>query len=916
MSLSARLRAPWLALALLLAAVVVALGGNSFVRRVETFQPLGFAARPAGASWEVTAPGAAASLRSGDRIVLVSGDRPAASERGLRRQLHADPVRMLLVQRGDSLVELEYQRPPLDIDWAYLVLALVGTLYLLVGGYTLLRDRRGAALLFDLWCLASAAVYLLSPVPPFDGLGRTTYLVEELARLVLPALTIHLFLVFPAPLTWVARRPLTPTFLYLPAAVLLAVQVDLALLGGRLVGPPSRGLLALLDRIELYSLVGAGLAAVALLVHRLRRHPGWEENRQLLWVAVGMAAGYVPFVALYVLPWAIDVAVPELVTVVAVAALGAVPLAFAYAILRYKLWDLGVIVRDALASTLTLLLGVFAFSLVHLLASRGLPEGMVLARSVVSFVAGVGIAGLLVPARRTLGGALERLQYRGTFGKRQALARFGRELLHERELGRLADALLRHLEEALAFDQVNLYLRQGGELVAARTAGPRLTRLPADAFGTGVWQSEVTPLGAVGLPEPEPGPLERLVAAGYRYAFPLAVRGSALGLVVTGLKDGQEPLNTEDLELVRGLLNQSALAIENAQLVSQLQDRLAEVTRLERHNQGIIESSPAGIAVLDDRQQIVSANATFARLVGFDAAAITGSRLAEVLPVDPLPVPGELLETSVHHRGGEECHLQLSVAPLTGSPLRILVAVDVSERVAMQNALREKERLAALGMLAAGVAHEVNTPITGISSYAQMLIADTPQEDPRYGLLKKVEKQTFRAARIVSNLLEFARDRARQQGPLELCPVLRESVQLLEERLGEAKVVVDWQIADERLEVIGNDGELQQVFTNLVVNAIDAMSGQGGGRLGVEVEADAEVVRVGIVDTGPGIPKELLAQVFQPFFSTKLAKGGTGLGLTISYNIVRRHGGSLHATSTPGVGSRFVVELPRHRRTA
>ncbi|HYN21147.1 MAG TPA: HAMP domain-containing sensor histidine kinase, partial [Thermoanaerobaculia bacterium] len=130
---------------------------------------------------------------------------------------------------------------------------------------------------------------------------------------------------------------------------------------------------------------------------------------------------------------------------------------------------------------------------------------------------------------------------------------------------------------------------------------------------------------------------------------------------------------------------------------------------------------------------------------------------------------------------------------------------------------------------------------------------------------------------------------------------------------------MNWELPDEDVLVMGCDGELQQVFTNLIVNAFDAMSGApgcangkpAGGRLTIRLQADGPVARVWVQDTGPGIPPEKLEAIFQPFYSTKLNRGGTGLGLSISSEIVRRHGGKLEADSQPGEGACFLVELPR-----
>jgi two-component system, NtrC family, sensor kinase len=908
---------------LVLALLVVALGGVGVQRKVQSFQPLGFEWRIAGGTAAVgRVADAGTGLRPGDQIVELNGPG------GLTERLRGQPETPLTVLRGAELVAVIYHRPPLHVDWPYLIMALIGAVYLLIGLYTLLRKTDRQGLLFYLWALVSAAFYLLSPERPVDGVYVAVYLGDEIARLLLPALTLHLFLVFPTPFAarWWKERMIP--FLYLPAAALLLLQLDLALWNGRfLFGAPTRGRMALLDRIEVFHFAVFVVAAVGLLAFRLLRERGWEQQRQMQWIACGMAGGYLPFLVLYGLPDVAGLRAPELLTASAVLPLALVPLTFAYAILRYKLWDVEVIVRDTISLTLTLLLGVIGFSLVNLALTRGLSPEMAAARNLLSFIAGLAIAGLLVPTRNTISAALERFQYRGTFGRRRALSDLGRELLHERDLGRLCSALLQQIEAGVDLDRADLLLAQGGSLVPFRR-GPGLPdRAPADLLGDELWGKDVFRLSGMAIPGEPPTAEQRLFAAGYRYAFPLVVRGRGIGIVLAGFRHDHSPLNSDDTELIRHLLNQAALAIENAQLMGQLHFQLEEVRALQRYTEGIFESSPAGIAVLDEARRVLSANAAFAGLCGAERSALIGRELTELLPVAPLPAPGGApVEVSFCEPDGRERHLQVSLAVFGGAvpkegDLRVLVVHDVSERVAMENALKEKDRLAALGMLAAGVAHEVNTPITGISSYAQMLLSDTPESDPRHSLLKKVERQTFRAARIVNNLLEFARNRQKERKAVAVAPILRECVDLLGERLEKRRVDLAWELPEEPVMVLGCEGELQQVFTNLLANAADAVvppgpcagDGQPAARIAISLEAGQSAVVVRIRDNGPGIPAEKLETIFQPFYSTKLNRGGTGLGLSISYDIVRRHGGSLRAVSSPGEGACFVVELPALR---
>ncbi|MDX1632058.1 MAG: ATP-binding protein, partial [Thermoanaerobaculia bacterium] len=356
--------------------------------------------------------------------------------------------------------------------------------------------------------------------------------------------------------------------------------------------------------------------------------------------------------------------------------------------------------------------------------------------------------------------------------------------------------------------------------------------------------------------------------------------------------------------------------IENARLVGALQKQIDEKERLRRQSEQILASSPVGIAVLDGEDRVILANRAFAELTGSDPEAVSGISLEKLLPVRPIPGPDEgTVEAAFCEPDGTERHLQLSTADFSGagSGLKVLVAHDVTDKVTMEHALQEKERLAALGMLAAGLAHEVNTPITGISSYAQLLLEDTPEEDPRHALLEKMERQTFRASRIVNNLLEFARNRDHEARPLDLRRIVDEALETVTDRFDQAPIRVEWEPPAEPQTVLAGDGDLHQVLVNLIANGCDAMTPEGGTlRLGME--SDDGNIRTRVEDDGVGIPPEQLDRIFEPFFSTKVGMGGTGLGLAISHQIVRRLGGTLKVESSPGEGTRFVLELPRHDR--
>lgn len=279
-----------------------------------------------------------------------------------------------------------------------------------------------------------------------------------------------------------------------------------------------------------------------------------------------------------------------------------------------------------------------------------------------------------------------------------------------------------------------------------------------------------------------------------------------------------------------------------------------------------------------------------------------------------LPEPGRsdeaerTAEFRLLNAKGEERDLRLSVSAFQGdSSRRVVIVDDVTGRVRAERALAERERLASLGVLAAGVAHEVNTPIAGLSSYAQMLLADTPPADPHYKILKKMERQTFRAAHLVNNLLDFARARTGSKARTDLRAVVANAAESVETTIGACHLHLELGQSGPPVWVLGDPRELEQVFINLLTNARDAS--QERGEVDCRLETIGNEARVTIADRGAGIPAEAREKLFQPFFTTKKS-GGTGLGLAISHEIVRRHGGEIGLEPREGGGARAWVTLP------
>ncbi|MFN2411702.1 MAG: nitrogen regulation protein NR(II), partial [Pyrinomonadaceae bacterium] len=271
-------------------------------------------------------------------------------------------------------------------------------------------------------------------------------------------------------------------------------------------------------------------------------------------------------------------------------------------------------------------------------------------------------------------------------------------------------------------------------------------------------------------------------------------------------------------------------------------------------------------------------------------------------------------------RTGHPLIMNVAIAPLrsvsnqqTGA---IIVLENVSSRVKLEETLQQSEKLSSIGLLAAGVAHEVNTPLTGVSSYTQMLLGMVPETDPKHELLKKMQRQTERASNIVGNLLNFSRTgSASDFAGVDINKLLNDTLQLLEPQLRSSRVEIVKDYAASPPKIFANGGKLQQVFTNLILNARDAIIAGGTITLSTQTEDTGQVI-IEVTDTGEGIAPENLTKVFDPFFTTKGVGNGTGLGLAVTYGIIQEHGGSIDVTSQPGDGTTFRLVFPPIRLQA
>jgi PAS domain S-box-containing protein len=260
-------------------------------------------------------------------------------------------------------------------------------------------------------------------------------------------------------------------------------------------------------------------------------------------------------------------------------------------------------------------------------------------------------------------------------------------------------------------------------------------------------------------------------------------------------------------------------------------------------------------------------------------------------------------------KDGEEFPLEIGLNPIrTSDGMRVLASVvDISERKRIQEQLKKAERLAELGTLASGMAHEIGTPMNVILGRAEYLLQRTADEGMKKGLATIVT-QVERITKVMNQLLTFVRRKPSERRTVDLAEIVDDSLEMFEERIVHSRITVAKTIESSLPPVLADRDQLIQVLINLVMNSLHAMP--EGGRLGLSLDRENGHVRLGVSDTGHGMPEEIRSKVFEPFFTTKDFGKGTGLGLTVVKGIIEEHGGTIAVESVVGKGTTFWIRLP------
>ncbi|HEY8185664.1 MAG TPA: ATP-binding protein [Pyrinomonadaceae bacterium] len=905
--------------------------------------------------------GARSQILPGDRLIAASVDNKNYEEVGRAEdiQIYLDQARVggdvhYLIERPSYPEESRFYYADLQgLDAIHkwtprgVYINLIGLVFLFVGFLVLFKQggRAPFALHFATLCLAAFVFCFYTPVGSYRDLDLAIAFLRNAAFILFPPVFLHFCLTYPQRQQLFPEKRWRAIWLYVPA-ILLLLFANFVFLRGvltpvmpllRRVPSLSESFVGFFYKLSFFHFIVGLLASVAFLVRTWIRTRSAVVRQQMKWVMWGSILAVAPFTLLYAIGFLLGAQADPGLTDASIIPLVLIPLAFGYSVVRYRLMDVELVVRRVFVYVLTTLaialmvgLVVYLAGLYALGGDQGFTSGEITLRVVITIVAMAAIVMIAAPVKNFLQEQIDRLFYGERYDMRNSLLDFGRTLSATTALDPLLDSLVSRLQEVMNVGRIAIFIEDKNAPAGYRVA--RAMGLSAEVIVPPDFREMIrirsAETGVVRTDDLDMVPeTAGFVRRALHYYVPCVVRGRMVAVIGLGRSADGALLSSEDVEILLTVSGYVAVAIENSLLYQEQQERAAELKLLQEFNESIIESINVGLLAVDLEGRVTRLNSALEEILDLSRSQAVGKRVEDLFSEDFTDTLRQVLGNDrwrlkeirniykIHTSTftGHRLVLNIAIAPLQDSQEQtgaLVVLEDVTSRVRLEEQLQQREKLSSIGLLAAGVAHEVNTPLTGVSSYTQMLLSMLPQADPKHALLLKVRRQAERATNIVNNLLNFSRTGdATEFTELNISRVLDDTLQLLEPQLRGNQIEIVRSYDDDSPQVFGNSGKLQQVFTNLLLNARDAIPNGGSIKIST-LPADDDSVTIEVSDSGIGIAPENVAKIYDPFYTTKGVGRGTGLGLAVSYGIVQEHSGHISVESTPGHGTIFRITLP------
>ncbi len=854
---------------IILSFIVFIMGFLSFQRKVESWTPLGFYIedKEKGATIVQIEAGSLAEsigLKTKDVIVEVNGIKGNSSD--LKKLLLSKKGSKIVVLRNDKLLYFDYIPPEKRLDIPHLVFSFIGSFFLLIGLFTYFKDASLESFLFALIMLFSFVLFSVYPSGKINDLWRSLFALRTIVSFLIFPLIIHFFSYFPKLIK--PKNSLYYGILYLPGIILSFLFIDGLLLGGKIIiGEEKIPFLYTLR--SFYIFIYVFLLIFILIFQGLKIKKPYQQRR---WkIGLYGLLGIFPYIFFEIIlkELGYDSGIPLWILSVFMLLL---PLSFSAAISKYRLKDIYNYLINTFYFLIFVFIGFFLYIIFNLTLSNIFEDKFKASQNFFLFVFGFIIAYLLYLYRRKIFAIADKVFGTNITKIQEEILNFSREIAFYKEPDRLIKDLLSKLKATFSLNYANFYYFKEGKYVIFQ-------------------EDEVLPKI---LNEEE---VEKLKSK-FSFLF-LEIKNFKIGAIVIGEKEDGLPLSLWEISLIKNLLTPLSFYFQNLNLLKELEDKLEKLSYSEKFLETIFTHSPLGLLVLDKKGEILRYNPSAKEILKIEK----DFNFFKAFP----KLKYQNFESQFFNLNEKTLLITQAIFPFKTKEENYIIFInDLTEKVNLQEALKEKEKMAILGQFASTIAHELNTPLTAIYSYAQFLEKTISKDSPEYRKFYYIYKESFHMSELINTLLEFSKS---GKGNYKICHF----IEIIQNTLSSMSPLLEEKgfnifVEDNSDFLIKTDPILfERALFNILINSCEAVNFSGYVSLYWKREED--YLKVFIEDDGPGIPDDLKDKVFEPFFSKKLGRG-IGLGLTLTYAIIKSMGGNLYFKERKEGGTITIIEVP------
>jgi len=855
---------------IIFATLTFLMGFLSFQRKVESWTPLGFYMEdkeegPTIVQVEAGSVAEEIGLKTKDVLIDVNGFKGNSSF--LKKILLSNKKgSKILILRKDKIYTFNYIPPEEKVDTDYLVFSFVGAVFFIIGLINYFRSQNNLNYIFSFIMIFSFALFSISPSGKVNDLWRSLYGFKTITSFLIFPLLVHFFLYFPRIIFLKKIKYLW--LIYLPGAVLSFFFIDAFPLGGKFF-VKEEDISLILELKSIYYILYTIFLFFLFLFQWIRPKKNYQWNKWI-WAISGML-GFVPYIFFEVIYKELGFS-PEIPLWALGLFMVLLPLSFSTALSGSRQENLSTYFLNTFYFLLALFFGLFLYIFFNTFVLKLFQDKIKASQNFILFLSGFLISLLLYLSKKKLFLLLDKIFKTKRFEIQEKVSQFSQEMAFYKNPEKLLNDLFSLFKSLFSLNYINFYYFKDGKWLVFSEDD----KIPKEI---------------------EEEKLENL--KGKFKIFPLSIKNTKIGAIILGEKEGDIPLSLWEISIIKNILAPLSFYFQNLTLLKELESKYEEISYSQKFLETVFSFSPLGLLVLNKNGEIIKCNKAAKIILNIKE----GDNFFNIFPkMKNLAFEGQILNF-------EKKTLLVAQAlfPSKEEEMDYIVFInDLTEKVNLQEALKEKEKMALMGQFSSAIAHELNTPLTAICSYSQILMKKFNENSEEYKKFYYIYKESFHMSELINSLLEFSRSQRINFKASSIKEIINSCLYTLRPILEEKKFEI--KINENNDFYLKTDPILlKQALFNIIKNGCEAVNYNGNVSLSYYLKDDK--LNILVEDNGIGIEEEIKEKVFEPFFSTKIGRG-TGLGLTITYAIIKSMGGNLYFEKGREKGTIVRLEIP------